>query len=453
MRKKHYYFTTRDLLMMAALSALGGITGTYLSALGSFVQSIVGFAGTTQWAAGLHVLWVTLAMGLVGKPGTGILTGILKGIVELLTGNTHGLLVLLVNVVAGVLVDVGFLAFRRKDRLPAYLIAGGLASASNVWVFQLFAALPADILAYSAIVLVSSIAALSGVVFAGLLSWTLLNTLRRAGVVKDSAPVVAGSRVRMIALAAGLALTVALGGYLRTALRGPATFEFAGAVGAPYSYPTTHADIEPVTTEVTQQGATTRYTGIPLRPLVERSRPDPTAAMLLIEAADGYAFFMTMEELVQNESLLIVVQGKGEDAAYSLVGPESSKAWVRNITRITVVGGTTLEVSGALQAPGAFRPAEWQAQMDSITVVLPGGARKLQGTPLGQVLAAMQPGAAASEVILHTAAGPVTVSLDEVMRNNDVRIFTVIDPPSVGYAVARMDGFVLAADVREIEVQ
>jgi ABC-type thiamin/hydroxymethylpyrimidine transport system permease subunit len=453
MRDKRYYFTTRDLLMMAALAALGGITSTYLNAIGNVVRSVVGFAGTTQWAAGLHVLWLTLAMGLVGKTGTGTLTGILKGVVELLSGNTHGLLVLLIDVVAGVLVDVGFAPFRRKDRLAAYLIAGGLASASNVLVFQLYAALPADILAYGAIALVSGIAALSGVVFAGLLSWSLLNTLRRAGVVKDSAPVVAGSRVRMIALAAGLTLTVALGGYLRFALRGPATFELTGAVGTPYRYPAMHGDVEPVTREVVQQGTTTRYTGIPLRTLVERSQPNDAAAMLLIEAADGYAFFITMEELVHNEGLLIVAQGKGEDTAYSLVGPESSKAWVRNVTQITVVGGTTLEIQGALQLPGTFRPAEWQAAMDSTAVALAGGGRKLQGTPLAKVLAAMEPEATATVVIVHTETESVALSLDEVMNDPDVRIFIVFDPPDVGYVVARMNGLVLAEDVRSIEVQ
>jgi len=141
------YFTTRDLLMMAALAALGGVTSTYVNAVGDLVQSAVGMAGTSQWAAGLHVMWLTLAVGLTGKQGAGTVTGLLKGGVELLTGNTHGLLVVLVDIVAGLLVDLGFLPFRNKDSVLAYCLAGGLASASNVLVFQLFASLPADVLA------------------------------------------------------------------------------------------------------------------------------------------------------------------------------------------------------------------------------------------------------------------------------------------------------------------
>jgi len=46
-----------------------------VNAIGDFFQSILGFAGTTQWVAGLHVLWLTLAVGLTRKQGAGTLTG------------------------------------------------------------------------------------------------------------------------------------------------------------------------------------------------------------------------------------------------------------------------------------------------------------------------------------------------------------------------------------------
>ena len=181
MKRTKTYFTTRDLLMMAALAALGGVVSTYVNAVGDFMQSIFGFAGTNQWAAGLHVLWLTLAVGLTRKQGAGTMTGILKGGVELLTGNTHGLMIVLVDVVAGLMVDLGFLPFRRKDSLAAYCVAGGLAAVSNVFVFQLFASVPADTLVYWAMLLVAGVALLSGVLFGGVLSRGLVNALRRAG--------------------------------------------------------------------------------------------------------------------------------------------------------------------------------------------------------------------------------------------------------------------------------
>jgi ABC-type thiamin/hydroxymethylpyrimidine transport system permease subunit len=158
MSQRRFYFSTRDLLMMAALAALGGVVSTYVNTIGDLLQSTLGFAGSFQWAAGLHVLWLTLAVGVTRKQGAGTVTGLLKGGVELLTGNTHGLLIVLLEIVAGLLVDAGFFPFRKKDSLPAYCVAGGLAAASNILVFQLFASLPADVLAYGAILLLAAVA-------------------------------------------------------------------------------------------------------------------------------------------------------------------------------------------------------------------------------------------------------------------------------------------------------
>jgi hypothetical protein len=55
MKNKPLCFTTRD-LMMASLAALGGVASTYINFTGDLFQSLVGFAGTTKWAAGLHVV-------------------------------------------------------------------------------------------------------------------------------------------------------------------------------------------------------------------------------------------------------------------------------------------------------------------------------------------------------------------------------------------------------------
>ena len=69
------------------------------------------------------------------------------------------------------------------------IVAGGLASASNVLVFQLFAAAPEDVLRY--VWALVALAALSGVVLAGVLGYGLLQSLRKSGVVRDqpAAPV------------------------------------------------------------------------------------------------------------------------------------------------------------------------------------------------------------------------------------------------------------------------
>jgi ABC-type thiamin/hydroxymethylpyrimidine transport system permease subunit len=452
-RQGRTYYTTRDLLMMAALAALGGVVGTYVNAVGDFFQSILGFAGTTQWAAGLHVLWLTLAVGLTRKQGAGAITGILKGGVELLTGNTHGLLVVLVDIVAGLLVDLFFLLFRKKDSLAAYGLAGGLASASNVLVFQLFASVPADTLAYWAMLLLAGVAFLSGVLFAGVLSRGLLNALRRAGVAKDGPPTPMGRRAYPIFLAAAVLLTVVLTVYLRGALRGPATVHVGGAVEAPYNYPSGHGDLATTAAEGTLRAVTAKYNGVPVRDLLARAQPQPGASLLLVRATDGYAFFIGLDEVHDNDALLLSPQGEGDEASYDIVGAQNSKAWVRGVEELVVVGAARLEVSGALDADAPYDPNDWQFDMDSTRLNLGDGPRKLQGVPLGKVLAAMRPQAGAETVVLHTGPEPLTLPLADVLADDDLRLFTVIGEADVTFALARVEGQVLVAQVTRIEVK
>jgi len=439
--------------MMAALAALGGVVSTYVNAVGDLIQSIFGFAGTTQWAAGLHVLWLTLAVGLTRKQGAGTITGVLKGGVELLTGNTHGLLVVLVGVVAGLLVDLGFLPFRKKDSLAAYCLAGGLASASNVFVFQLFASVPSDTLAYWAMLLVAGVAFLSGLLFAGLLSRGLLNALRRAGVVKDAAPAPMGRRAYPIFLLVAALLTAVLTVYLHGALKGPPVVHIGGAVEAPYDYPSEHGDLATTTAEGTLREVTGKYDGVPIRELLALAQPQPDASLLLVRATDGYAFFIGMDEVRDNDGLLLSPQGEGDEASYNVVGAQNSKAWVRGVEELVVVGASTLEVSGALEAPVPYDPDDWQFEMDAVNLDVGEGPRKLQGVSLGKVLGAMGPGESAETVVVDTGDGPISLPLDEVLADDDLRLFTVIGEDDVTFALARMDGEVLAARVTRIEVR
>jgi energy-coupling factor transport system substrate-specific component len=454
MEPRNTYFSTRDLLMMAALAALGGVTSTYVNAVGDVVQSILGFAGTTQWAAGLHVVWLTLAVGLTRKQGAGTVTGILKGAVELLSGNTHGLLVVLADVVAGLLVDVGFLPFRKKDSLTAYCVAGGLASASNVFAFQLFASVSADTLAYWAMLLVAGIACLSGVLFAGVLGKGLVNALRRAGAVKDAPPTAMGRRGYALFLLVAASLSVILAGYLQDALRGPPAVHIGGAVRAPYDYPLEHADLAERSAEGTLHAVTSRYAGVPVQELIARAQPQAGARLVLVRASDGYAFFLGMDEIAANDALLLSPQGEGDDRSYNVVGAQNSKAWVRGVEGLIVVGTATLDVDGALADPAPFDPVDWQFDMDSTRLHLGDGSQKLQGAPLGKVLQALEPRPEADRVIVHTLEGePVSLPLSDVLSDDDLRLFTVIGEADVRFALARMDGQVLSAQVARIEVR
>ncbi|HUW82399.1 MAG TPA: ECF transporter S component [Phycisphaerae bacterium] len=193
MKQRNYIFSVHELLMMAALAALGGVTGTALGLAGQSLRAVLGgIPGGLQFLAGIHVLWLVLAAGLVRHSGAATATGLLKGAVELLSGNPHGLVVLLMSGLAGLVVDAVWLVCGRRDRLAVYILAGGAGAASNLVVFKLVFSLPSQPVVGAALAALAMVAFVSGAVLAGLLGWSLLDGLRRAGVAGAQRPTDSG---------------------------------------------------------------------------------------------------------------------------------------------------------------------------------------------------------------------------------------------------------------------
>lgn len=454
MGRDRYYYSTRDLLMMAAMAALGGIASTYINFIGDFFQSVLGFAGATQWAAGFHILWLVLAVGLTRKQGAGTITGILKGGVEFFSGNTHGLLVVLVDIVAGVLVDLGLLPFKKRDHWLAYAVAGGLASASNVFVFQLFAAVPADVFAYGVIGLIALVAFISGVVFAGLLGTVLINTLRQSGVVKDQEARPLDQRVRWAFFISAVLLAGGVFGYLKIARSGPGAVAVNGAVSSPYQFSAADATIAEITREVKTGGVTVSYRGFPLQDILQKADPEPGYKWVLLRASDGYTFFVTSEDVKGNSSLLLQAQGQGEDVVYNMLGPPSKKAWVNGVVEITLVDPPRLELVTPGEPPRAIEVDAWVSEMDSTNLDVGYGTNKYQGVPLRLLIQSAIEDREVSKVILTGRdREQVTLPVEEVREDQGIRLFVILEDGSVSFAVAHMRGEVYATGVRRIKLR
>ncbi len=447
-----YYFTTRDLIMMAALAALGGVTSTLVNTVGDVLQAALGFAGSFQFAAGLHVLWLVLVACLVRKPGAATVAGVLKGAVELLSGNTHGVIVLLIDVVAGLLIDLVLLLWRNPEHPLALMLAGGLGAASNVIVFQFFASLPADFVAWGGILLLSGIAFASGALLGGLLARALLAALRQGGVVRDQHPP-QPARGR-VALVLGLAALLTVGGtfYLRAALAGPPEVQITGLADAPYAF---HAgDLPTVTIQGTLNDVTRPYTGARLWEIVQQAQPRPEAASALVKASDGYDFFISFRELRENPDILLAEHGEGENVTYEVVGPASSKAWVRNVVEIELVAAPLVEVSGALDNPYPYAPEEWVSEMDNADIDYGQGAVKLQGVPLGAILTAMEPQEGATTVVLAARDGSAyELPLVEAMGDAEIRLYNATGDEGIIFLLAHSGGEVYLVDVVSMEIR
>lgn len=447
------HFSTRDLLIMAVLAALGGVTSTYVNAVSDAVHAALGIPGASQWAAGLHVLWIVLSMGILRKLGAGTITGVLKGVVELMSGNSHGVIILLVDLIAGLLVDFGFFIFNRKQRMLPYLVSGGLATASNVLVFQIFATLPQNILGLTAIIILFLVALASGLVFAGILPYLLVNALSKAGVVKIPERTIQKRKIGWWILLGVSIIAVSTAVYLRINLQGPQTIQIEGAVENPYAFPDNELSIKEVNREMEYRGVMTEYLGYPLLDIIDNAGPRPEADTLLIEASDGYAFLISFQELNNNPNILLVQTGKGQNASFDIVGPESSKAWVRNVSRLSVIHSEGLTIATPIGERNQFDPNKWVLEMDSTQIALPGGSQKLQGVPLWKVIEANVKENLPNTVIFKSKSGSTELSWSEIQGNDDLRIFSIIEENGIVFTLAKMSGDVLVYPLTEIIIE
>jgi energy-coupling factor transport system substrate-specific component len=205
-----HFFSLHEVLIMAALAALGGVSGSAVSWVGASLHAVTGIPGGLQFMAGIHVLWLVLAVGLVRKPGAATITGVLKGAVELLSGNPHGLLVLLMSGLGGLAVDLVWLVMARRDHLMTYALAGGFGAASNLVVFKIIYSLPSSRAVSAGLGALTIVAFASGALLAGLLGWSLMDALRRAGVAGAQGPARTGQPGIRTWIGAGLVAAIAV---------------------------------------------------------------------------------------------------------------------------------------------------------------------------------------------------------------------------------------------------
>lgn len=455
MKKKQFYFSTKDLMMMAALAALGGVASTYINFIGDFFQSMLGFAGTTQWAAGLHVIWIMLAAAIIRKSGAATMTGVLKGFVEFLSGNTHGLLVLIVNILAGLIVD--FVLLPKREKQPGFLfyLAAGLASASNIIVFQFFASIPEDILTLFAILLTSGIAFVSGFLFGGVLVRSLLGSLRKIGILNDQAPLNNTEKYTWVIgiLFAAVLLAIGAGFLYYQQLSNSNDISIEGNIKQPFLFSEVIAEFQQVEIEAELNGVKRMYSGYPLIELVKFANPLDENSLLQITASDGYNFFISMDEVYENSELILSIQDVGGNKSFNIVGAESPKAWVRGVVELKVIATNILEIQGKSNHPFSFNPSEWVNEMDSTFVRLGDKSVKLQGVALRALWIYAEPEPNSTDIVISSESQVIKLNSKEFNDSDEIRLFTYLDEEGMEFILGRMNGEVLLRNVTSMEIK
>ncbi|MCD1294029.1 sulfite oxidase [Methanocella sp. CWC-04] len=335
-----YYFSTRDLLVLAILGSLGGVLSTYVGYIANVINHLVGVPyGAGQIVGGLHVLWMVLVVAITGKKGSGALGGLVKGFVEFISGSRLGVFVIFLSLVEGIFVELGYWPFKERRGL-AYMLAGGLGSFANVLAFQLAYQVYDNIFLFGA---VSLLAFVSGVVFAGYFTSGIVGNLEDAGIVrreKKKEKLLSFNVPKAFALILALAMLFsAIYYFALVQIKGdPLELEVTGDVAYTKSYYLPVYSDKFVTINAKLDGQVTHlpaqdYTGLPVSYILRDARVGEKATMIDVVGSDGYYQSFYLSNITDNNDLLILE----EDGELRLVAKGyPGQLWVRYVKQIRV---------------------------------------------------------------------------------------------------------------------
>jgi hypothetical protein len=168
-------FTTRDLILIALLAAIGLAVKPLIKTLFHFISTPLGIPGGTL-AGGFYAMWLTLAMALVKRFGTASLTGLLQGFAVMITGwfGSHGILSIITYALPGLIIDALALLYRHYDRLSGQILYCLVANLSGTWLVGfMIMRLPK-----APFIMALALSIISGVI-GGLLSYAIFRDLKK----------------------------------------------------------------------------------------------------------------------------------------------------------------------------------------------------------------------------------------------------------------------------------
>lgn len=174
--------TLLDLLYSTIIGVMGGIISNLIP-FSLLIKVWYPLTGGTQLVSGHHVIWAAIIYGLTQKKSTIMLTMITKGILEFLFGDPWGLLIILVNLMEGFFLIIGFLFMEKIGEGETKLgwgIAGGFGNffqAPFFWIIN-----QRWYLHWVLWALAFMFAFISGIFITGVLGRTTKNYLIKAGV-------------------------------------------------------------------------------------------------------------------------------------------------------------------------------------------------------------------------------------------------------------------------------
>lgn len=122
-------FSVKDLILIAALAAIGISIKPIVGPIVKMFSTPLGIPGGS-FAGGFYMMWLVLAVMMVGKPFSGTIFGILQAIGVMIfpfAGN-QGAISLITYTVPGLLADLVFFLLLYRKHLVAHLLICAMAN-------------------------------------------------------------------------------------------------------------------------------------------------------------------------------------------------------------------------------------------------------------------------------------------------------------------------------------
>lgn len=184
-KKRKYYFSTFDLILMAIIAGIGGvINGAYMYPFIQPFKLLFPFLGNLAGIplTGLYVIWPIIVRLLIRKRGASTLYGIIQGCIEYFGfGNPLlGPWAILVATTEGFLIDVAFAFFKERAALLSSILGGALATllADLIFFFLRKMISPRELYVGGLV------AILSGIILGGILGWLVGKAIYNTGIIK-----------------------------------------------------------------------------------------------------------------------------------------------------------------------------------------------------------------------------------------------------------------------------
>jgi len=165
---------TKNLAVILIFSALGSVSSVLVGYAGRLLATFTMFSFVVpQLLSGLHVFWLVLTALMVPTRGSATVAGALKGLIEVSLFSHLGIFSFAVSLTEGIVVDLVFAIIKKRHKLSVY-VAGGLSSASNIIIIQVFFLPAQPTLIYASAYFA---AFLSGLIFGGYLTTKAQKTI------------------------------------------------------------------------------------------------------------------------------------------------------------------------------------------------------------------------------------------------------------------------------------